>query len=280
MERPYEELATPVGGPIIEWGCELLRSAPTLPAERLWHLAAISLIEVAHDHYFLTGFVNPQVAPMNAARIRSAHGRARNHLSHARERFPDEPGFRLAEVISTEVRQTGGWCCWLSRPSVSPPEVSVASLRKTIGAYLDLATVPALRAEALLRAGVLAFRFGEDADALKRLAEAEASTDEPAMLYLTRFVRGKISERAGRTADAEAAYRSALELIPHAQSATMGLAALLFLGDGRAEAQMLVTRMLEAAPQPIDPWREYGCGGCRHWPARIRSLRQELARLR
>ncbi len=66
---------------LLEWACSLLRRNPTpLPAERLWHLAAIGVIEGAADGVRLEA-----------------------HLAHAERRFPDEPRFLLARAVAMEL---------------------------------------------------------------------------------------------------------------------------------------------------------------------------------
>jgi predicted Zn-dependent protease len=71
-------------------------------------------------------------------------------------------------------------------------------------------------------------------------------------------------------------YRAAVAAWPRAQSATLSLASLLFQGGRRAEAQELAASMLEASPQPIDPWKEYVHADNRFWPLLIGKLRTEI----
>ena len=47
--------------------------------------------------------------------------------------------------------------------------------------------------------------------------------------------------------------------------------------DGRrAEAQALAVAMLNARPQPPDPWREYVHADDRFWPQLIGRIRAEI----
>jgi predicted Zn-dependent protease len=96
------------------------------------------------------------------------------------------------------------------------------------------------------------------------------------VIYLSKYFRGRVAERQRKPEDAEPAYRAAVAAWPHAQSAAMSLAALLFLDDRRAEAQELAGAMLAANPAPIDPWREYVHADNRFWPILIRKLREEI----
>ena len=74
----------------------------------------------------------------------------------------------------------------------------------------------------------------------------------------------------------EADYRGAVAAVPHAQSATLALAALAVRDGRRAEAQALAVAMLDARPQPADPWREYVHADDRFWPQLIARLRAEI----
>ena len=83
-------------------------------------------------------------------------------------------------------------------------------------------------------------------------------------------------ERQRRLGDAEAAYRGAVAAVPHAQSATIALASLLFRDGRRSEAEKLTADMLAVEPRPVDPWRTYIHADDRFWPQLIARLRQEI----
>ena len=290
MVRVMPTVGSPVGAPILEWACQLMRSTPTpLPAERWWHLAAVALIERSHNEYLLTGYLDPRAKS-------HPFGPVRNHLQHSAARFAEEPRFTLAALRSREVNITGGKYFWLSRPPAPASRTGDAARiamqleewwtiverrdaperRRLIAEYNALATVDAVRAESQLRAGVLEFRLGNHEAALDHFRHVEPSTQEPALVYLSRFFRGKVFERLGRTAEAEAEYRSALRAVPLAESAATALSASLFLRDVRDEASELIDAMLTTRPTPVDPWREYWCGDCRLWSKYIDRLRAEL----
>ena len=81
MER-RDALWSDSGKLLLEWACSLLRRNDTpLAAERLWHLAAIGVIQGASDGEALE-----------------------RHLAHAELRFPDEPRFVLAHAVALELR--------------------------------------------------------------------------------------------------------------------------------------------------------------------------------
>ena len=275
---------------LIEWGCRLVRANPTPPpSERWWHLAAVALSERLFDEYFLTGYLPPQITGRAAANIRARYGGNRDHLAHAEDRVPDEPRFKLARLVTTEVHITMGAWFWLGQPSdvvrqAAKPfyEDSVRrpdnnQRRRLIGEYAKLgAAAQAVRAEAHLRAGALEFRLGQFDAAVDHLRQVEPNTQEPALVYLSHFFRAKVHERQGDGTAAEAEYRAALTAVPMAQSAVSALSAALFLRDARKDAYELVSASLAIRPAPVDPWREYWCGDCRLWPELIARLRAEL----
>jgi predicted Zn-dependent protease len=92
---------------------------------------------------------------------------------------------------------------------------------------------------------------------------------------MSRFFRARIYDRLDRRPEAEAAYRSALEIYPRAQSASMALATLLFIRGEEAEAQRLVENVL-ASPGAEDPWRLYFLQDYRRLPMYIDQMRAAL----
>ena len=103
-------------------------------------------------------------------------------------------------------------------------------------------------------------------------------TADERIANLEAAVRGQALERQTRGAEAEIAYRAALATIPHAISATMGLASILARTDRGDEAGRLVEASLSARPQPVDPWRAYGAADDRFWPELIARLRAQIRR--
>jgi predicted Zn-dependent protease len=98
------------------------------------------------------------------------------------------------------------------------------------------------------------------------------------VLYLARYFTGLVQLRRNRPADAEIAFRRALEAVPRAQAATISLASLLFGSGRRDEASALAGEMLSADPSPADPWRAYADADDRFWPELIARLRREIGR--
>ena len=149
-----------------------------------------------------------------------------------------------------------------------------------IDAYEALFDDPAVGHEARLRAAYLRLRLGDPVAALAAFAEIAAAGGpaDPFVPYLGHFFAGRAHERLGALADAETAYRRALDVLPGAQSAAVALSARLFQ-DGRVdEAYGVMERALAVSPQPDDPWRTYGYGDLRFWPALVARLRAQVTR--
>ena len=73
---------------------------------------------------------------------------------------------------------------------------------------------------------------------------------------------------AAHAGDTEAAineYRSALDVTPHARSATTLLAALYLMNGRAADAESATHDFLSANPPPDDPWRMYPRGDFRSY---------------
>ena len=77
-------------------------------------------------------------------------------------------------------------------------------------------------------------------------------------------------------ADAAAAFRSALELFPRAQSASFALASLTLRGNERAHAYALVSAAIADPARTPDPWRTYQEADYRFWPDLVATLRQQV----
>ena len=102
--RPSPSRQWPAARELVEWACGNLRGAKTVPDEivRLWLLASMSLALSAHDWVFLSQVPQTLKQTEFGARLAREHGSNTQHLRHARERFPDEPRLRLAEVLAQE----------------------------------------------------------------------------------------------------------------------------------------------------------------------------------
>lgn len=238
---------------LIEWACKLMRADETpRPIERWWHFAAIAVAQRSEDPHFLVG--DPGIGrDVGGGEIINRQDEIK-HLDHVSKRFPEEMRFVLAQGIA--------------RDRVWRDDATKA--------YGALASDPEVGAEAMMRMGVMQFRMNRDADALKSLDRSDAMTRDPYIVYLSAFVRGQILESQERKDQARAAYRRAVQALPHGQAATLAFANNLFQDGRRAEAQELSGAMLAADPLPLDPWREYVHADDRFWPFFVGKLRAEI----
>jgi hypothetical protein len=270
------------GKHLIEWGSEMLRKTPVPDeGERLWHLAALPLIQGAVDYRLLIRLKDDIWLP----------------------RFPNEPRLLLALIVMLEGDT------WPEPPRREPWDANEASLeaaakmaraqrerrttvtadnraknfeyqrrtkmRRVMMLLEDLSNSADARAEALLRLGVLHLRLRNRDVARDQFEDVVKLTSEPFLVYLAHFFMGVTDEQAGERSDAIRAYRAALAAMPRAQAASFALASLLFLRDEREEAVRLVDAAV-SLPAAVDPWRAYQSGDFRLWPERIGALRKAL----
>ena len=238
---------------LIEWGCALMRQQATpSPIERWWQLAALAVAQRSEDSAFLVGDTKIGQGG-STGEIGNIHDEVK-HLAHVRARFPKEMRFMLAEGIARD----GDWT------------------DDALQAYRALQNHPDVGGEAMMRLGAMQLRQGANDEALESFDRAEHLTRDPYVIFLARYFSAQAFERDGRMDDAEEAYHGAAAAVPHAQSATIALAALAMRHGRRAEAQRLVTDMLAAKPVPVDPWRAYAHADDRFWPELVGRLRAEI----
>lgn len=159
-------------------------------------------------------------------------------------------------------------------------------LREAVRAYGALLTRDGIGAEAQLHVGAIEISLDQPDLALPHLDAALQGLSDPVMQYAVQFYRAAALTRLGQVQDAEIAFRAALGVSPHAESATVGLAWLLTLNQHRAEASELVGGELTAASSDrgsdlataLDPLAIYALGDARLWDADIRHLRAALAK--
>jgi len=238
---------------LLEWGCATIRDTPApTPIEHTWQMAALAVVGRAQDYEFQVG------SPWTA---RANKGDEINHLEHAIARFPKDRRILLAQGIAAESRLF--------------PNARNSGLKEAQTIFTKLMDDAEVGPEAAMRLGVSEVRTGQPSLALPHLQKAASSARDPFVTYLAEFFSGQALERLGQTDQAETAYRSALQAIPRAQSATFSLAALLAAHGARAEASSLIERSL-AIPVVVDPWKIYGDADDRFWPELIASLRKAI----
>lgn len=226
---------------------------PLEPAafERQWHYAVLTLLQ---------GTLRPNSVDAFATR--------------AIDRFPDEPRFLLARAIAADQRTAaGGVLRW-----GSPTPAMVGNLDTARGLYEGLLGLPAVATEARIRLAFLLQRRGMNDAALARLDETATSQIEDVTLrYLQHLFRGRVLVELNRVDEALEAYRSALALLPTAQSARVSMMNALYKRGDRAGAESFAEQIQTEPAVYIDPWWMYWQGQYRLYPQVMARLR-ELAR--
>jgi tetratricopeptide (TPR) repeat protein len=133
-----------------------------------------------------------------------------------------------------------------------------------------------VREEARTRAGFAAFQLGKNNEARASLTAGGVSADRHLAYWRALFL-GRLSDALGADADAERAYREAVQLFPDAQTARIGLALALFRlhRDDAADEAVRAARRVSA--DGVDPWETYFEGDGRFvegWLAAVRKARQ------
>jgi tetratricopeptide (TPR) repeat protein len=300
----------PAGALFATLACRLMRESPlAVPreAERRWYLASIAAIEDMYAWPLLSGPVSPFSPYAKVATEERPFG----HVAHARERFPDEPRFRLAQVVARDYQsdRTG-----LRRDvqaygqqirAYEVPPAALADLRERAGrnkrsrdqqnaadllaqleslpqiaaGYTELAEYPEIRAEVELRFGYLAVRLLQWDRAIEHVTMVPTLTTDPDFIYASHYIRGWASQRAGRRQDAIDAYRQATAMRPDGRSARMLLASQLFLSDRLGDRDAAYDEVQAASRLPqttADPWRIFKQSEGRLWSERIAELREAL----
>lgn len=145
-------------------------------------------------------------------------------------------------------------------------------------AQAALAEHPGRRIPRLILARVLKAR-GDLAGALSQLEMARRPSDQvnPPPLYNMSFLRGDILARAGRTAEAEAAFRDEIRDFPASMAAWTALA-LLYASEGRQEESRAALEALARLGTPDSLFaaaRTYEILGDRESSARLRRLARQ-----
>ena len=148
-------------------------------------------------------------------------------------------------------------------------------MRTAITLLEDLSNVVSVRAEVLLRLGFLHLRLHHSEIAVEQFDDVLTLTKDPFLMYLAHFLTGIAREQDGDHANAVVSYREALAAVPRAQSASIALASLLFIGNGREEAAKLIDSAI-TAPIAVDPWRTYQAGDYRFLDERLLALREAI----
>jgi tetratricopeptide (TPR) repeat protein len=182
--------------------------------------------------------------------------------------FPAQPRFVLAHAMVAEIRTSpyGG----VSESDAQP------RFRNAIARFADVGAVPEVKQEASVRLGFLELRSGDAVRALREFERIEPQLDDPFLKYLARLFRGRSLSELNRDAEAEASFRSALDLMPEAQSAQLALAITRVDQNDPAGANNLADVVLKRPAAAPDPWWSYWIGDARLWPEIVQALRREI----
>lgn len=227
-----ELFVTSVYPPLLETGRTLLAQHGPLGVKRgddefevLWHHTALGAMQggvrfTAEDQYL--DEIDPR---FEDARRRSVEPANR---------------FALARAIAA-----AGLCCWnqeswltsrgMAIAITNAPRRRVGTLEFALSLFEDAARIDALRTEALIRGAVLLFEGGRERKALEWF-ERVPPHDDIVLGYVQHLTHGRVLDALDRPADAAAAYRRALAILPGAQTAGIGLAAALLRTGSADEA--------------------------------------------
>jgi len=293
-------------GRYLVWASKLVRqSPPTTPstAERFWYLACVAGMEELNDSGALAwGHSTGSTVLGQMSRSLGDGGQ----LALALRRFPEEPRFLIARVVSMEWRLRDDWgfapsFLELSRINAalrvptdprSDDDITMQEVQRTaattmralaeipdvISQFQALAGYESLRAEIDLHVGGLESRLMRTSSALERLRRVRTQTTEPFLLYLSEFLIGRTLHNIGDHAAAAVAFERAVAIVPNSRSATTWLAAELLMSDNPTErdrAYPLLRGAYHREPTP-DPWRLYLRGDARLWTTYMAQLRNAL----
>jgi len=237
---------------LIEWGCrQIRRHAKPDEFDRHWHQTAFAL---------LSGAIDPDALEA--------------HVAHVKFQFPDDPRLAFERAVAADQR---------TAPFVAGPRARDKDLLNQRGEaakrYREAArsSDAATRREALVRLARVELALGDAKAAIDALGEmAPSGSTDLDVDYLAALFRGQALERLGRTDPAVQAYRTALSIVPQAQSAWTALSALLFRHGQRDDADREIAAMLERAGSARDPWWMYWPADYRRAPALVVTLRNDV----
>jgi tetratricopeptide (TPR) repeat protein len=260
---------------LIEWACDGFRTsgAPTAN-EALWMRASVALAEGDG----MWAILSPAA-----------------HLGHALQRFPDDPHLKLArafvaDAVASQPAVTTGTTLTDQTPVAfdrlaartldGAPDAAArrTALERVAAEFRPLVADPVVGAEAHLRLGDLELRLGQPDQATADFRQADAAaSDDPFVSYLARLFLAWTDAQAGRVAEAERGYRSALQAVPRARSATTLLSALLVMNGRLEDAEHATAAFLASPERPADdPWRQYPRGDFRAYLTLLTQLHEAM----
>jgi tetratricopeptide (TPR) repeat protein len=217
--------------------------------ERLWHFAAICLLQ-------------------GAIRPADVH----QHVDRALARFPDTPQFVLARAIASEQRSVTARRTSVLESRDTTPAAAAATVAEQ---YRAAAAFPETAAEARIRLGYVLVRAGRFPEALAELnAAGAARLPDAALAYLHRLFLGLALNGAGRADEALTAFREADRFAPGAQAARVALMNALLRAGDRQGAETIAEEIQSGRAAGPDPWWRYWQGQFRFHPNAMAALRE------
>jgi Tfp pilus assembly protein PilF len=135
---------------------------------------------------------------------------------------------------------------------------------------------PAVSGEADLRLGYYDLIADRSESALARLTHALSTTSDPDVIYLAHLFRGWTLSRIERDGESTAEYQRAVDAVPAGGTGALWLSRRLLLEGRRAEADAVTDRSLVGSMDIDDPWRLFGYGDFRRFPALMKELREAI----
>jgi hypothetical protein len=237
------------------------RNAAVDEFERTWHHAALGLLQqhglATYADMYLDGLLSPAPSPSPSGTDRLPLARGIAQEQRCWSIRPDLA--RAGDAADTVTRAAGGKVTsdGASRSVVNEERARQATcwqdaLTKFAVAFSNDGT----GAEAHVRSAWILFQLERPKDALATL-DGVTTGDDRELAYWEALFRGRIDDALGRHADAERAYRAALDASPDAQSAGIGLALTLFKLSRDAEADAVALAVRTRSRSAVDPWWTY-----------------------
>jgi hypothetical protein len=264
---------------LLEWTCaQVLRPAGTpTEFERAWHMSTTALAGRARARVWLLGPF-ARLPHQKPRKPQPDDPPSPMHLTHALERFPDDPQFALARVVAWTWGRDAEPIRNLRRNEDDVARLLRAPQIEALTAYQPLLAIPAVAGEAQVRTGLVHISMANHAAALRAFEAAQPVASDRELKYLAHFLAGRSLDALQRPDEAIAQYQSALTVEPSAESAAIALAALQFSHGDRDAAVRLIDKTFEASRSSTDPGRLTGYGFYLRWPPIKAAMRAELVK--
>jgi len=273
---------------LVTWSRDLVAGDTPDPTEALWLRASVAMAE----GYGRWQFLRTGLPPLDKRKA-VAPGEDGGHLAYARRRFPDDPYFKMADVVGAEFATSpsvvGDVALFarsvpafdqIAADLLDTPSADLAARRQLLERAAAVAegllTNEAVRAEANLRLGYICLRLGQTDRSLRYFDAVTPLTTNPRLRYTSHLFAGWTLGRLNRVDEAVASYRAALRTVPRARSATTFLTALFVSHSRLDEAEVIADDFLSQPEADVDPWRSYFLGDYPSLPSLIARLRDTL----